>query len=53
MIEYAANWRAAGACLSVDPDLFFPIATTSSLAGRQITEARQVCAGRRGYWSSR
>ena len=45
MIEYAADWRAAGACLSADPDLFFPIATTSSLAGRQITEARQVCAG--------
>jgi len=45
MIEYAADWRAAGACLSADPDLFFPIATTSGLAGRQITEARRICAG--------
>jgi WhiB family transcriptional regulator, redox-sensing transcriptional regulator len=45
MIDYAADWRAAGACLSADPDLFFPIATTGSSAGRQITEARRVCAG--------
>jgi WhiB family transcriptional regulator, redox-sensing transcriptional regulator len=44
MIEYAANWRASGACLSADPDLFFPIAT-AGLAGRQITEARRICDG--------
>jgi WhiB family redox-sensing transcriptional regulator len=44
MIEYAADWRAAGACLSADLDLFFPIAA-SGLAGRQIYEARRICAG--------
>jgi WhiB family redox-sensing transcriptional regulator len=44
MIEYAADWRASGACLSADPDLFFPIAT-AGLAGRQITEARRICDG--------
>jgi WhiB family redox-sensing transcriptional regulator len=44
MTDYATDWRAAGACLSADPDLFFPIAA-GVLAGRQITEARQICAG--------
>ena len=44
MIEYAADWRASGACLSADPDLFFPIATAGP-AGRQITEARRICVG--------
>jgi len=44
MTDYATDWRATGACLSADPDLFFPIAT-GFLAGRQITEARQICAG--------
>ena len=44
MIEYAADWRASGACLSADPDLFFPIAA-AGFVGRQITEARRICAG--------
>ena len=44
MTDYATDWRAAGACLSADPDLFFPIATGVA-AGRQITEARRICAG--------
>ena len=26
MIDYATDWRATGACLGADPDLFFPIA---------------------------
>ena len=43
MTNYATDWRAAGACLSADPDLFFPIAA-GVLAGRQITEARRICA---------
>jgi WhiB family transcriptional regulator, redox-sensing transcriptional regulator len=41
--EPAGNWRAAGACLRADPDLFFPIST----AGRaviQIAQAKAVCA---------
>jgi len=40
----AANWRAAGACLSADPDLFFPISSAGP-AERQITRAKTICAG--------
>jgi WhiB family redox-sensing transcriptional regulator len=40
----AANWRAAGACLSADPDLFFPISSTGP-AERQIARAKMICAG--------
>lgn len=38
------EWRAAGACLSADPDLFFPIAT-SVVARNQIARAQRICAG--------
>jgi WhiB family transcriptional regulator, redox-sensing transcriptional regulator len=37
------NWRTLAACLSGDPDLFFPV----SSAGRsleQVAEAKAVCA---------
>jgi WhiB family transcriptional regulator, redox-sensing transcriptional regulator len=40
----AVNWRAAGACLSADPDLFFPISSTGT-AERQIARAKMICAG--------
>ena len=40
----ATNWRSAGACLSADPDLFFPISATG-LAERQIAQAKIICAG--------
>jgi WhiB family transcriptional regulator, redox-sensing transcriptional regulator len=40
----AVNWRAAGACLSADPDLFFPISSTGP-AERQIARAKRICAG--------
>jgi WhiB family transcriptional regulator, redox-sensing transcriptional regulator len=43
MTEYATEWRAAGACLSADPELFFPIATGAA-ATRQVTQAQQICA---------
>jgi WhiB family redox-sensing transcriptional regulator len=39
----AVNWRAAGACLSADPDLFFPISSTGP-AERQIARAKMICA---------
>lgn len=39
-----ADWRSAGACLSADPDLFFPISTTG-LADKQIVRAKMICAG--------
>jgi WhiB family transcriptional regulator, redox-sensing transcriptional regulator len=44
MTDYATDWRAAGACLSADPDLFFPIAT-GSVAVAQIAKAQRICAG--------
>lgn len=40
----AANWRSAGACLSADPDLFFPISSTG-LGAKQIARAKVICAG--------
>jgi WhiB family transcriptional regulator, redox-sensing transcriptional regulator len=44
MTHYATDWRAAGACLSADPDLFFPI-SKGAIADRQVTVALRVCAG--------
>jgi WhiB family redox-sensing transcriptional regulator len=45
MTDYArVGWREAGACASIDPDLFFPISTTGK-AAEQIARARGVCAG--------
>ena len=38
------NWRSAGACLSADPDLFFPISATGR-AEKQIAKAKLICAG--------
>jgi WhiB family transcriptional regulator, redox-sensing transcriptional regulator len=38
------NWRSAGACLSADPDLFFPISTSGPAQG-QIARAKMICAG--------
>jgi WhiB family redox-sensing transcriptional regulator len=38
------DWRGSGACLSADPDLFFPISATGS-SSAQITRAKAVCAG--------
>lgn len=43
MTENASTWRAAGACLTADPDLFFPIAN-GQVADRQIVKARRICA---------
>ncbi|MBV9384132.1 MAG: WhiB family transcriptional regulator [Streptosporangiaceae bacterium] len=41
--DYASDWREAGACLSADPDLFYPISTTG-LALAQIAKARTICS---------
>lgn len=43
MTEFATEWRSAGACLSADPDLFFPIAT-GPVQERQVATARRICA---------
>ena len=44
MTDYATEWRAASACLSADPELFFPIAEGAA-ADREISSALRVCAG--------
>jgi WhiB family transcriptional regulator, redox-sensing transcriptional regulator len=44
MTEFATEWRSAGACLSADPDLFFPIAATGPVEERQVAIARRICA---------
>jgi WhiB family redox-sensing transcriptional regulator len=46
MIEYLPDWRAEGACRTADPDLFFPVAvSTTPVAARQIARAQRICAG--------
>src|SRR3984957_20204862 len=44
MTTYATEWRAASACLSADPELFFPVAQGSAADG-QTSSALRVCAG--------
>jgi WhiB family redox-sensing transcriptional regulator len=38
------DWRARGACVSVDPDLFFPISSDGA-SQRQGRRAAAICAG--------
>lgn len=45
MTDFATDWRAAGACLSADPDLFFPIAIGTAAAVMQVSKAQRICAG--------
>jgi WhiB family redox-sensing transcriptional regulator len=40
---YAGEWQAAGACVSADPEIFFPVSAGGASA-RQIEQARRVCA---------
>jgi WhiB family transcriptional regulator, redox-sensing transcriptional regulator len=40
----ATDWQSASACLSADPDLFFPISGKGP-AEKQITRAKMICAG--------
>ena len=42
VLERGADWRQQAACLSEDPELFFPIGTTGP-AVRQAAEARAIC----------
>jgi WhiB family redox-sensing transcriptional regulator len=42
--QSAINWRAEGACLTADPDLFFPISPAGP-GEMQITRAKSICAG--------
>ena len=38
------EWRSRSACLSADPDLFFPISASAAVAP-QIARAKAICAG--------
>ncbi len=42
-MRYAeAGWRSRGACLSVDPELFFPLSSVGP-AVEQLNRAKSVC----------
>lgn len=41
---YGTEWRSLGACVTADPDLFFPISSAGP-ALHQISQAKAVCAG--------
>ncbi|HEY7430878.1 MAG TPA: WhiB family transcriptional regulator [Streptosporangiaceae bacterium] len=36
------DWRSRGACLTADPDLFFPISSVGLAAG-QVSHAKAIC----------
>lgn len=42
-VDDISDWRDRGACISADPDLFFPISSTGASC-RQETRAKAVCA---------
>jgi WhiB family redox-sensing transcriptional regulator len=42
MDDTLPDWRAEGACVTADPDLFFPFAT-GAVAARQANQARRIC----------
>ncbi len=44
MSYYATEWRESGACITADPELFFPIAS-GGVSVRQAEQARRICAG--------
>ena len=43
-VDDVTDWRARGACRTVDPDLFFPVSAVG-LSLRQEQRAKAVCAG--------
>jgi WhiB family redox-sensing transcriptional regulator len=44
MTKSDADWRARGACLRADPELFFPLSSVGPSA-EQLNQAKTVCAG--------
>ena len=42
MIEYVTDWRTAGACVTSDPDLFFPVSVGTASA-KQVSRALRIC----------
>ncbi len=43
MMHADADWRSQGACLSADPELFFPLSSAGPSV-EQLNEAKMVCA---------
>jgi WhiB family redox-sensing transcriptional regulator len=43
MDDTLPDWRAEAACVTADPDLFFPFAA-GAVAARQASQARRICA---------
>jgi WhiB family transcriptional regulator, redox-sensing transcriptional regulator len=44
MTKADADWRGRGACLSADPELFFPLSSAGPSV-EQLHQAKTVCAG--------
>ena len=44
MTKTDADWRARGACLTADPELFFPLSSAGPSV-EQLDQAKTVCAG--------
>ena len=44
MTKADADWRARGACLGADPELFFPLSSAGPSV-EQLSQAKTVCAG--------
>lgn len=42
MSRYSTDWLAQGACLTADPDLFFPVAT-GEVGAQQAARAQRIC----------
>ncbi len=42
MTKAHGDWRSRAACLSADPELFFPL-SSSGPSARQIAQAKMVC----------
>ena len=45
MSDYPTEWRELGACVTIDPELFFPVAVEGVSLGQAEDTARQICAG--------
>jgi WhiB family transcriptional regulator, redox-sensing transcriptional regulator len=43
MIDYATDWRGAGACLAADPDLFFPLGGAGTASAPDTSRALRIC----------
>jgi WhiB family redox-sensing transcriptional regulator len=42
-VVHEGDWLAGAACLSADPELFFPVSSAGPSVG-QVAEAKAVCA---------